>query len=190
MSSRPRIVALGDSLTSGYGIGAASSFPAVLQQRIDADGFDYAIVNAGVSRDTSGQALQRLDRARAGDVRILIVALGANDGLRGIPVVQVKQNLVRIIETARARRIAVVLCAMEALPIYGWAYTTAFHNLYVDLANTYRLPLVPFIMTNVLGNAQLMLPDHIHPNAAAARAIADTVWPYLQPLLKRVRVAR
>lgn len=187
---RPRIVALGDSLTSGHGIGTAASFPSVLQAKIDAEGFDYTVLNAGVSRDTSAQALQRLDAALSGDVRILIVALGVNDGLRGVPVAQVRQNLTRIIETAQSRKIAVVLCAMEALPIYGWTYAKSFHAVYAELAAHYRIPLVPFVMMNVLGNSQLLLPDHIHPNANGARAIADTIWPYLQPLLKRVRVTR
>lgn len=184
----PKIVALGDSLTSGHGIGAAASFPSVLQRRLDAEGYDYTVVNAGVSRDTSSQALQRLDVALAGDVRILIVAVGANDGLRGVPVAQVKHNLTTIIERARARRISVILCGMEALPIYGWDYAKAFHALYEELAAKYRIPLVPFVMMNILGNAQLLLPDHIHPNANGARAIADQIWPYVQPLLTRVRV--
>jgi acyl-CoA thioesterase-1 len=177
-------------LTSGHGIGASASFPSVLQQKIDREGFDYTVINAGVSRDTSTQALQRLDVALAGDVRILILAVGANDGLRGIPVAQVRQNLTRIIEIAQARKVSVILCGMEALPIYGLSYTQAFHGLYEELASQYRIPLVPFVMMNVLGNPQLVLPDHIHPNASGARAIADTIWPYLQPLLKRVRIAR
>ena len=187
---RPRIVALGDSLTSGHGIGAAAAFPAILQQKIDAEGFDYSVVNAGVSRETSAQALQRLDAAIAGDVRILIVALGANDGLRGVPVAELERNLTRIIETAQARKMAVVLCAMEALPLYGWTYMKAFHALFQDLAKRYRVPLVPFVMRDVLGNPQMLHTDRVHPNANGARAIAETIWPYLQPLLKRVRVAR
>jgi len=187
---RPRIVALGDSLTAGHGIGTTAAFPAVLQQRIDAEGFDYTVVNAGVSRDTSAQAAARLEQVLAGDVRVLIVALGANDGLRGVPVATLKQNLSHIIEAAQTRRIAVILCGMEALPIYGWDYTTAFHHAYVELAGRYRIALVPFILRNVIDNPRLMLPDRIHPNAAGARAIAESIWPYLQPLLKRVRVAR
>ena len=139
---RPRIVALGDSLTSGHGIGSAASFPSVLQRMIDAEGFDYTVVNAGVSRDTSSQALHRLDVALAGDVRILIVAVGANDGLRGVPVDLVKRNLRQIIETAQLRRIAIILCGMEALPIYGWNYTHAFHALYEELAAHSKIPLV------------------------------------------------
>ncbi len=157
---------------------------------IDAEGFDYTVVNAGVSRDTSSQALQRLDVALAGDVRILIVAVGANDGLRGVPVDLVKRNLRQIIETAQLRRIAIILCGMEALPIYGWNYTHAFHALYEELAAHYKIPLVPFVMRSVLGNPQLVLPDHIHPNANGARAIAEIIWPHLQPLLKRVRIGR
>jgi acyl-CoA thioesterase-1 len=186
----PRIVALGDSLTAGHGIGAAAAFPAILQQKIDVDGFDYTVVNAGVSRETSAQALARLDRALEGDVRILIVALGANDGFRGVPVATLEHNLTRILDAAQARRIAVVLCGMEALPLYGWDYTRAFHDVYVRLASARALPRVPFIMMNVLANPSLLLPDRVHPNANGARAIAETIWPYLLPLLKRVRVAR
>jgi len=114
---------------------------------------------------------------------VLIVALGANDGLRGVPVAQLTANIGRIIETAQARDIAVLLCAMDALPIYGWAYTTAFHNAYVELAQRYQLALVPFILTNIIGNPQLMQPDRAHPNAAGAQAMADAIWPHLERML-------
>ncbi len=184
--SAPRIVALGDSLTSGHGIGAARAFPAILQQRLEAAGLSYSVVNAGVSGDTSSGAFRRLDRALDGDVRLLIVALGANDGLRGVPVAQLKNNLSRIIEAAQARNIAVLLCGMEALPIYGWDYSVAFHNVYRELAQQYHVTLVPFMLANVIGNATLMQPDHIHPNAAGARAIADNIWPYLEPMVAQL----
>src|SRR5471032_1868288 len=151
-----RIVCLGDSLTSGHGIGSTAAYPALLHQRVRRAGFPYEVVNAGVSRETSAHGLARLDRALDGDVRVLIVALGANDGLRGVPVAQLSSNLSHIIERAQARKIAVLLCAMEALPLYGWAYTTAFHNLYLELAARYRVPLVPFILQNVIGNPRLM----------------------------------
>lgn len=187
---RPRIVALGDSLTSGHGIGAAAAFPAALQRRIDVEGFDYAVVNAGASRETSAQAAARFARAVEGDVRIVIIALGANDGLRGVAVAELQRNIGRIIEAAQARRIAVLLCAMEALPIYGWDYTTAFHNAYVELAQRYKVRLVPFIMMKVFNNPALLLPDRVHPNAAGAQVIADHIWSHLQPLLTRVKVAR
>src|SRR5437868_12893295 len=128
---RPRIVAFGDSLTSGHGIGASRAYPAILQKTIDDAGLDYEVVNAGVSGDTSSRAVARLERALDGDVRVLIVALGANDGLRGAPVDQIKSNLSSVIETAQARGIEVLLCGMEALPNPrngGWNYSIAFHN--------------------------------------------------------------
>src|ERR1700720_4391077 len=131
---RPLIVAFGDSLTSGPGLEPEQAFPALLQQRLDDAGLDYEMVNAGVSGDTTTRALRRLETALDGDVRVLIVALGANDGLRGVPVDQLKSNLSRIIEAAQARGIAVLLCGMEALPIHGWPYTVAFHHAYGELA--------------------------------------------------------
>ena len=136
-----------------------------------------------MSRDTSGDALRRLDAALRGDVRVLIVELGANDGLRGVPVERLKSNLSSIIETAQSRHIAVVLCAMEALPVHGWDYTVAFHQAYPELAAKFDVPLVPFVLRNMIGNAEMMQPDMVHPNAAGARAIADVIWPYLKPLV-------
>jgi len=181
----PRIVALGDSLTSGRGIGRSLAFPAVLQRQLDDAGYDYEMVNAGVSGDTSGGALRRLRAALDGDVRVLIVALGANDGLRGVPVQQLKSNLARIIEEAQGRGTSVLLCGMETLPVRGLEYSVAFHRAYEELSARYRVPLVPFLLMNVIANPDLMQRDHIHPNEAGARAIASQIWPYLQPLLKQ-----
>jgi acyl-CoA thioesterase-1 len=188
MAAAPLIVVLGDSLASGHGIGASKSFPAVLQERVAEQNYPYRIVNAGVSGDTTAGGLHRLDSTLKGDVRLLVVALGANDGLRGIPVAQVKANLARIIERAQARGIRVLLCGMEALPTYGWQYTVAFHQMYLDLAKRYEVPLVPFMLIDVIGNPRLMQPDHVHPNADGARVMADHVWPYLEPLLDRQSV--
>ncbi|MBW8865762.1 MAG: arylesterase [Acidobacteria bacterium] len=182
-SPRARIVVLGDSLASGRGIGADNAFPAVLEKKVKDEGLEFEIVNAGISGDTSSGALRRFERLLDDDVRVLVLELGANDGLRGVPVAQVKTNLGRMIEAAQARRIAVLLCGMEALPIHGWDYSVAFHNVYGELAKKYDVPLVPFILMNVIGNRDLMQPDHAHPNAAGARAIADNIWPYLKPLL-------
>src|SRR4051794_2114410 len=159
-----RIVCLGDSLTSGHGIGTAAAFPAILHQRVRRAGYPYEVVNAGVSPATSAEARGRLGRApqggvrglilapgphagvrggrgRAleGDVGVLIVALGANDGLRGVPVADLTANIASIIEAAQKRSISVLLCGMEALPIYGWAYTAAFHKAFVDLAAKYSV---------------------------------------------------
>ena len=182
-SSRPRIVVLGDSLASGRGIGADNAFPAVLQKKLNDERLAFEMVNAGISGDTSSGALRRFERLLDDDVRVLVLELGANDGLRGIPVAHVKANLARIIEAAQARQIAVLLCGMEALPIHGWDYSVAFHNAFGELAKKYDVPLVPFILMNVIGNRDLMQPDRAHPNAAGARAIADNIWPYLKPLL-------
>lgn len=180
-----RIVCLGDSLTSGHGVGSAAAYPALLHQRVRRAGFPYEVVNAGLSRDTSADARARLDRALDGDVRVLVIALGANDGLRGVPVAQLTANLGQIIEAAQQRGIAVLLCAMEALPIHGWAYCAAFHQAYPALAARYEVPLVPFILLDVIGNPRLMQPDRAHPNAEGARAIAGVIWPHLEQLLAR-----
>jgi acyl-CoA thioesterase-1 len=178
-----RIVCLGDSLTSGHGIGTSLAYPAILHQRVRRAGFPYEVINAGVSRETSAHARARLDRALEGDVRVLVLALGANDGLRGVPVPTLSANVSHIIDEAQKRGIAVLLCGMEALPIHGWAYTTAFHQAYVDLAARYKIPLIPFILLNIIGNPRLMQADRAHPNADGARAIADTIWPYLERVL-------
>jgi acyl-CoA thioesterase-1 len=181
----PRIVVLGDSLTSGRGMEKAEAYPAVLQARLDDGGYHYQVVNAGVSGDTTTRALRRYRDALDDDVKILIVALGANDGLRGVPVEQLKSNLSVIIEEAQRRGIAVVLVGMDALPLHGWAYSVAFHRAYEELAARYRIRLVPFVLMSLMTNASLMQNDRTHPNQAGARAIADLIWPHLQPLLEK-----
>jgi acyl-CoA thioesterase-1 len=185
-STSPRIVALGDSLTSGRGIGEVDAYPAVLQEYVDRDGLDFVVVNAGLSGATTADGLRRLQTALDGDVRILIVALGANDGLRGWPVSRLKANLSQIIETAQARGIMVVLCGMEALPVHGFDYTFDFHDAYLDLADRYHTSFVPFFLANVLGAHGLMQRDHIHPTAAGARVIARNIWPYLRQAIEEV----
>ena len=181
----PRIVVLGDSLTSGRGVGKDDAYPAVLQRRIEDEGYSYRVMNAGVSGDTTKGALRRYRESLDGDVKILIVALGANDGLRGVPVEQITSNLSAIIEEAQRRDIVVVLVGMDALPLHGWPYTVAFHQAYVELAARYRITLVPSLLMNVLTDASLMQSDRAHPNAAGARKIAGLIWPHLQPLLKK-----
>jgi acyl-CoA thioesterase-1 len=178
----PRIVALGDSLTSGRGIRRDEAYPAVLQDRLDQAGLRFEVVNAGRSGAVSADGVRRLPSALEGDVRVLIVALGANDGLRGVPIERLSSNLSLIVSEARARDIAVLLCGMEALPIYGLDYSIQFHRAYRELADRFEVPLVPFMLTGVIGREEMMQRDRIHPTAAGARAIADNIWPYLKPL--------
>jgi acyl-CoA thioesterase-1 len=183
---RPKIAVLGDSLTAGLGLLETQSYPSLLQQKVDADGFDYEVVNAGVSGDTSAGGLRRLDWVLQEDVRILIVALGANDGLRGLSVAEMKHNLGAIIETARAKHVLVILAGMEAPPNYGAEYATAFRQAYRQLAQQYRVPLSPFLLDKVAGEASLNQADGIHPNPAGAKIVADTVWSVLKPMLDQM----
>jgi len=180
--SRSRIVFLGDSLTAGLGLAVSESYPSLLQQRLDAAGLHYEVVNAGVSGDTSAGGLARLDWALDGDVRILVVALGGNDALRALPAEQLKQNLATIIERAQARGIRVVLAGMEAPPNFGRDYIVSFHRVYPELASRYQVALVPFLLQGVAGNDELNQRDGIHPTAEGARMVADTVWTVLKPL--------
>lgn len=181
----PVVVALGDSLTAGWGVAENEAYPSLLQARMRADNHPHRVVNAGVSGDTTAGALRRLDSALDPDTRVLIVALGANDGLRGVPIDQVRSNLSTILERAQARGIRVLLCGMETPPTRGWDYTVAFHRIFPDLAARYQVPLMPFLLTGVVGEPSLNLPDGFHPNAAGYRRIALAMWPYLEPLLRQ-----
>jgi acyl-CoA thioesterase-1 len=183
-SVRPRVVILGDSLTAGLGLSPAEAYPTLLQQRVDAAGLPYEVVNAGVSGDTSAGGLSRLDWALEGDVRVLIIALGGNDGLRGLPVEELSRNLSAIIERAQSRNIQVALVGMEAPPNFGQAYIVSFHRVYPELAQKYGIPFVPFLLQGVAGVQAMNQRDGIHPTAEGAKRIADTVWPVLAPLLK------
>jgi len=177
-----RIVALGDSLTSGHRLPRAQAYPAVLESELNQEGIAATVINHGVSGDTSADGLRRLPAALADRPDIMIVALGVNDGLRGIAIDRVRRNLETIIERAQQQDVSVLLCAMEALPLNGWEYTVGFHQMYLDLAAKYKVPLVPFMMLGVLGNPDLMTSDGVHPNAAGAKILAANILPYLRPL--------
>lgn len=175
---------LGDSLTAGLGIPKTEAYPSRLQRKIDAANLAFEVVNAGVSGDTSAGGVRRLDWTLQGDVRVLVVALGANDGLRGLPVSELKRNLKTIVSTARERGIAVLLAGMEAPPNVGAEYTTAFRQAYQEVAREERVPLVPFLLEGVAGRADLNQSDGIHPNAEGTRLVAETLWPALEPILQ------
>jgi acyl-CoA thioesterase-1 len=180
------IVAFGDSLTSGHRLPDAEAYPALLERDLKAAGIPARVVNRGVNGDTTAGGVRRLESVLADQPQILIVAFGANDGLRGVPVARVRANLERIIETAQSRGIAVLLVGMEALPLYGWQYTIDFHHVFPDLAARYRIPLVPFMLDGVLGNPDLMGRDGIHPNAAGARIIAGNVFPSVRAIAEKL----
>jgi acyl-CoA thioesterase-1 len=184
-ASRPRIVVLGDSITAGLGLRPEESFPSTLQQKVDASGLQFDVINAGVSGDTTAGGLRRLDWSLEGDVRVVVVELGANDGLRGLPVSEMKRNLAAIIERARSRRAQVVLCGMEAPPNFGVAYTREFRAVFEELSREHQVAFVPFVLRGVAGDATLNQSDGIHPNSAGARKVAELVWVALEPLLHR-----
>ena len=186
-AARPRIAVLGDSLTAGLGVAKAASYPSRLQEKLDAAGLDFEVVNAGVSGDTSAGGLARLDWALDGDVRVLIVALGGNDGLRGLPAAELQANLAQITERAQARGITVILAGMEAPPNYGRDYIVDFHMVYPALAAKYHVALVPFLLQGVAGEETLNQRDGIHPTAAGARIVAGNVWAVLKPIVEARR---
>ena len=188
-TAAPRIVVLGDSLTAGLGLDVDQAYPALLQERLGAEGYDVEVINAGVSGDTSAGGLRRLDWALEGDVRVLVLALGANDGLRGLPVLEMKKNLRTIIERAKARRIEVVLTGMEAPPNFGVEYTTDFRKGFSDLAREQRVQFVPFLLEGVAGDPGLNQRDGIHPNADGARRVSELVWPALEAVLQATRAS-
>jgi acyl-CoA thioesterase I len=183
----PRIVFLGDSLTAGLGIAREQAVPALVQERLRQEGYSYEVINAGNSGDTSDGGLSRLDWSLAGDVRVLVVELGANDGLRGIPPERLRQNLETIVKTAKNRGITVLLTGMEAPPNYGAAYTNQFRDTFRQVAAQERVAFMPFFLEGVAGLRQLNQPDGIHPTPEGARIVADNLWRYLKPLLEKTQ---
>lgn len=182
----PVILAFGDSLTEGYGLDKAQSYPSLLQARLKEKGYNYRVVNAGISGDTSAGGANRITAALTDDnVKVMILELGANDMLRGQDLRLTKKNLSSIIEKAQAKKIEVILAGMEAPTNWGEDYQRAFHNLFVDLAKEYKLKLIPFFLTNVAGKAELNQGDGIHPNVQGTNIVLDNVWQVLEPTLRK-----
>ena len=184
-SAEHLIVALGDSLTAGLGVGADEAYPALLEARLRREGFDYRVVNAGVSGDTSAGGLRRLDWALKLKPDVLIVALGANDGLRGQPPEALRANLTRIVERARGAGARVLLAGMRVPPNYGDDYARAFAAVYPSVARATGVPLAPFLLDGVAGDPRLNQADGIHPTTEGQRVIAEHLWPHLRPLLAK-----
>ncbi len=181
----PRIVVLGDSLTAGLGLPQDQAYPALLQRKVEEEGYGLEVVNAGVSGDTTSDGLRRANWALEGDVRLLVLALGANDGLRGLPAAQMKDNLQSIIHRAKQRGIPVLLVGMEAPPNYGEQYAAAFRQVFQDLAREHKVTFIPFLLEGVAGVPQLNQSDGIHPTAAGASRIADHLWPEVKTMIAK-----
>ena len=185
------IMVWGDSLSAGYGLKAGEAWPTLLQTRLDAQGFRHRVVNGSVSGETSAGGRSRLPAALAQHKPdIVILELGANDGLRGLPPKLLAQNLEAMIAESGKIGAKVLLIGMQMPPNYGPAYTRQFTQTFTDVARTTNTPLVPFLFEGFGDRAELFLPDGIHPNAEAQHIILDTVWAGLQPMLKTLSARR
>ena len=183
MAATIRILALGDSLTAGYGLAAEAAFPARLEQALRAEGRDVRVINAGVSGDTTAGGLARLDWSLADKPDFAIVELGANDGLRGLPPALMQSNLDEIIVRAKKSSAKIVLLGMRIPPNYGKRFNDLFEAVFPALAARHHAAYVPFLLEGVGGNAKLMQPDGLHPNDEAQPVLMRLVWEKLEPLL-------
>lgn len=181
---RPAIVCFGDSITAGFGLDAGQSFPDLLQKDLDSSNLRYRVVNLGVSGDTTQDGLARIQMALSEKPAVVLLELGGNDGLRGIPLSITRSNLAQMIETFQTAGARVVLAGMTLPPNYGAAFIRKFEALYKDLASQYKLVLIPFLLEGVGAHDELMQRDGIHPNAAGARIVEALVMKTLKPLLK------
>lgn len=184
-ASKPVLV-LGDSLSAEYGIARGTGWVALLQQRLATEKFDAPVVNASVSGETTGGGRGRLPellaRHRPG---VVVIELGANDGLRGLPLATMEANLRAMITASKAANARVLLVGMRLPPNYGREHTERFIGLYARLARELKIPLAPFLLRGVAEQPQLFQPDRLHPTAQAQPAMLDNIWPHLKPLLSR-----
>jgi acyl-CoA thioesterase-1 len=186
-AERPTIVAFGDSLTAGLGVPPDQSYPVRLQRKLDAAGYAYRVVNAGVSGETTAGGARRVSWVLKNKPAIVILELGGNDGLRGLSLQETKANLERIIQQLQQASVTVVLAGMKLPPNYGQDYTDGFESLYQALAKQYRLTLIPFFLDGVAGSSLLNQADGIHPTGEGYRIIVEKILPTLEPLLDRKR---
>lgn len=188
VASDRTILVLGDSLSAAYALRPEQGWVALLTQRLQTQGYGYEVVNASVSGETSSGGLQRLPRAlQIHHPGLVILELGANDGLRGLPLAATKQNLVKMVQLSQAAGARVLLVGIRIPPNYGPRYTTEFAGLYPEIAKQFQLPLIPFLLDKVALNPDLMQEDGLHPNARGEPQVLETVWQGLEPLLKKNR---
>jgi acyl-CoA thioesterase-1 len=183
--SRPVILAFGNSLTAGYRVPAADSYPARLQRRLDEQGYKYRVVSMGISGDTTSGGRARMKAALQQKAAIVLLELGANDGLRGLPVTQMQANLESMIKDFQKTGSTVILAGMTLPRNYGAAYVQSFENVFRDLAKRYSTGLIPFFLEGVAANPKFTQEDLIHPNAEGYARVTDIVMKALTPLLKR-----
>jgi len=183
--SRPVILAFGDSLTAGYGVPHGSSYPDQLQRKLDSLGYKYRIVNMGISGDTTSGGRARMQSALNVTPAIVILELGANDGLRGIPIAAMQGNLEQMITEFQKAGAKVILAGMTLPRNYGAAYVSSFEDVFHGLAKKYNLPLIPFFLEGVAGNPKYTLPDFLHPNAEGYTLVTDIVMRTLEAVLKK-----
>ena len=183
--SRPVILAFGDSLTAGYGVPHGSGYPEQLQRKLDSLGYKYRIVNMGISGDTTSGGRARIQAALNVMPSIVILELGANDGLRGMPVPETQANLEEMITEFRKTGANVILAGMSLPRNYGAAYVKSFEDVFTGLARRYKIPLIPFFLEGVAGNPKYTLPDFLHPNAEGYALVTNIVMKTLEPVLKK-----
>jgi acyl-CoA thioesterase-1 len=189
-ASGPKTVLfLGDSITAGYGLDPAQAYPALIQEMIEANGWNYRVINAGQSGDTSAGGLSRLDWLLKNRVDVLVLQLGGNDGLRGILPGVMKKNLQAIIDRTRDKYpgVKVVIAGMKVPPNLGGPYARQFEAVFSALARKNRAALIPFVLENVGGVETLNMPDGIHPTAKGHEIVARNVWKVLEPVLKSLK---
>jgi acyl-CoA thioesterase-1 len=181
------ILFLGDSLTAGLGVEPGQAYPALIAAKIHAKNLPYEVINAGVSGDTTAGGLARLDWVLQKKIDVLVLALGANDGLRGLPVEQMKSNLQAIIDKVKARNpaVKVVIAGMRMPPNLGGDYASAFRDAFPEIASANNVALVPFLLDGVGGHEVLNQADQIHPTADGQKVVAENVWRVLEPILTR-----
>jgi acyl-CoA thioesterase-1 len=186
VASARTILVFGDSLSAAYGIPPEQGWVALLTQRLKAQGYGYQIVNASVSGETSSGGRERLPRAlQLHQPGIVLLELGGNDGLRGLPLEELRANLAAMVQLAQAAGAQVLLVGMRIPPNYGPRYTEGFARVFPDVASQYHVPLVPFMLQNVALDPQRMQQDGVHPNARGEPPVLETIWPQLLPLLKK-----
>ena len=181
------LVFLGDSLTAGFGVQPTEAFPALVAEKISAAGLPFEVQNAGLSGDTSAGGLRRIDWLLQRPIDVLIIELGANDGLRGLDLKSMKANLQAIIDKAKAKNssVKIILAGMQVPPNLGPEYAAGFQRVYAELARDNNATLIPFLLEGVGGQRELNQADLIHPSAAGHRIIADLVWRTLEPMLRK-----